>query len=211
MDHAPSLSKRWRQWRQKVDLDEYETRWERLEAEGQQVHGEADFVDRYAKSRVLDAGCGMGRVGLELARRGYDVVGIDNDDEMLARARKKKSTARWELGDLTQVTFDDKFDTIVMAGNVLVFVEPARRHLVVPNLVAALEDGGCLISGSSISPPFDLSEYDDWCLHAGLALVERYGAWDRSPFVGSSDYAVSVHRRLTQERESVLNLSDLAD
>ncbi len=200
VDDTSSFSRRWQQWRSEIDLDEYETRWDRLEAEGQQVHGEADFVVRYASGRILDAGCGMGRVGLELAQRGYDVVGVDNDPEMLDRAKRRDTTAQWVLGDVTSVSFDQTFDTIVLAGNVLVFVEPTRRHLVVPNLARALEPGGYLICGSSFSPPFDLGGYDDWCRHAGLKLVERYGSWDRGRVEDPVSYAVSVHR-LPHEQE----------
>lgn len=193
MDHFP-LSERWRRWRRQTDLDEYEARWDRLESQGEKVHGEADFVDRYAAERVLDAGCGMGRVGLELARRGYDVVGVDNDDDMLQRARAKKTQATWLLGDLTSIRFDRPFDTIVLAGDVLLFVEPSRRHLVVPNLAEALNEGGHLICGSSFTPPYDLRGYDEWCHHAGLDLTERYGTWGRDPYREDRNYAVSVHR-----------------
>ena len=193
MDQFP-ISERWRLWRNQVDLDEYETRWDRLESRGENVHGEADFVDRYASKRVLDAGCGTGRVGLELARRGYEVVGVDNDADMLERARARESNATWLLGDLTDIKFDRAFDTIVLAGNVLLFVDPPRRHLVVPNLAAALGDDGLLICGSSFSPPYDLRGYDDWCHHADLELIERYGTWDRDPYRHDGDYAVSVHQ-----------------
>ncbi len=200
MDQFP-LSERWRRWRQEVDLDEYEARWERLESQGEKVHGEADFVDRYAGKRVLDAGCGMGRVGLELARRGYEVVGVDNDHDMLERAKAKGPDSTWLLGDLTELRFDRSFDTIVLAGDVLLFVEPSRRHLVVPKLAEALDDGGHLICGSSFSPPYDLRGYDEWCHHAGLELIERYGTWERDPYREDSNYAVSVHRaRTSSER-----------
>lgn len=194
MDHFP-VSERWRQWRRQTDLDEYEARWERLESLGEKVHGEADFVDRYAVARVLDAGCGMGRVGRELARRGYEVVGVDNDPDMLERARANGTEATWVLGDLTSVRFNRPFDTIVLAGDVLLFVEPSRRHLVVPNLVEALVEGGWLICGTSFSPSYDLRGYDEWCHHAGLDLIERYGTWERDSYRDDRNYAVSVHRR----------------
>ena len=193
MDQFPP-SERWRNWRRNIDLNEYDARWERLESQGKNVHGEADFVDRYASKRVLDAGCGTGRVGVELSRRGYDVVGVDNDVEMIQRARAKDSDATWLLGDLTSIQFEQTFDTIVLAGDVLIFVEPSRRHLVVPTLAAALDDGGYLICGSSFSPPYDLSGYDDWCFHADLNLIERYGTWERDPYREQTNYAVSVHR-----------------
>ena len=37
-----------------------------MEADGTAAHGEADFIAAYAPSSVLDAGCGMGRVAIEL-------------------------------------------------------------------------------------------------------------------------------------------------
>ncbi len=59
--------------------DTYDRRWEELAAAGQNVHGEADLVESLAPRSVLDAGCGTGRVAVELARRGIDVVGVDLD------------------------------------------------------------------------------------------------------------------------------------
>src|SRR5947208_1845916 len=61
----------------------YDDRWRELAAKGQSVHGEADFVSSLAPSSVLDAGCGTGRVAIELARRGVEVVGVDVDRSML--------------------------------------------------------------------------------------------------------------------------------
>ena len=74
--------------RVKWEGDEYQRRFDELAASGVDVHGEADFVMRFAPQSVLDAGCGTGRVGIELARRGIEVVGVDVDASMLATARK---------------------------------------------------------------------------------------------------------------------------
>jgi 2-polyprenyl-3-methyl-5-hydroxy-6-metoxy-1,4-benzoquinol methylase len=79
-------SNRWLQDRT-VSGDAYDARYERRAAAGEDVHGEAEFVLRFAPASVLDAGCGTGRVGRELARRGIDVVGVDIDPEMLDTAR----------------------------------------------------------------------------------------------------------------------------
>ena len=46
----------------------YAERFDRLEASGASVHGEADFVAALHPASVLDAGCGTGRVGIELGR-----------------------------------------------------------------------------------------------------------------------------------------------
>ena len=68
--------------------DDYQAQFDRLAASGQDVHGEATFVRAYSPTSVLDAGCGTGRVAIELARHGIEVVGTDIDDSMLATAQR---------------------------------------------------------------------------------------------------------------------------
>src|SRR5699024_12788519 len=57
----------------------YAERWRRLEAAGQDIHGEARLLDAMAArgSRILDAGCGSGRGGGYPARAGRTVTGVD--------------------------------------------------------------------------------------------------------------------------------------
>jgi SAM-dependent methyltransferase len=62
------VSERWADWRARVDLDEYDQRWVRMEESGRASHGEADLIAALGVAPVLDAGCGMGRVAIELAR-----------------------------------------------------------------------------------------------------------------------------------------------
>ncbi|MDQ5854995.1 MAG: SAM-dependent methyltransferase, partial [Actinomycetota bacterium] len=68
-----SPSDAWDHWRQQLSPRDYDARWRRMEAAGANPHGEADFVFSYGPRSVLDAGCGTGRVAIELARRGLDV------------------------------------------------------------------------------------------------------------------------------------------
>ena len=85
---TPDRSNQWLQNRS-TSGDVYDSTYDSRAAAGENVHGEADFVERFAPASVLDAGCGTGRVGRELARRGRDVVGVDLDPAMLATARQK--------------------------------------------------------------------------------------------------------------------------
>ena len=71
--------------------DEYDATYQHRAAAGEDVHGEADFVAALGGHSVLDAGCGTGRMGRELALRGLDVVGVDIDAQMLATATKSAS------------------------------------------------------------------------------------------------------------------------
>ncbi|MCH7953464.1 MAG: class I SAM-dependent methyltransferase, partial [Chloroflexi bacterium] len=96
---TPDRSNRWPQDRS-VSGDAYDATYECRAAAGENVHGEADFVERFAPASVLDAGCGTGRVGRELARRGVNVVGVDLDPAMLVTARRKAPGVDWRQADL---------------------------------------------------------------------------------------------------------------
>ncbi len=174
----------------------YDDRWAAQAAEGKNVHGEADLVASLAPASVLDAGCGTGRVAVELARRGIDVTGVDLDASMLAVARRKAPELAWVLADVAVVDLDRSFDVVVLAGNVMIFLEPGTEGVVVANMARHLAPGGALVAGFSLEPGrLDLATYDHHARAAGLVLAERWATWDRQAFA-DGDYAVSVHRRL---------------
>jgi SAM-dependent methyltransferase len=181
--------------------DDYDARWRALAATGQNVHGEADLVETLLResdgTRVLDAGCGTGRVAIELAKRGFSVVGVDVDPAMLSAARAKRPELPWVEADLTDLAHvvDAEFDVALLAGNVLNFVRPGTEGDVVRAVGERVAPGGLLVSGFSIRPDrLSLSRYDELTAHAGLQPVARWATWSREPFTGG-DYAVSAHRR----------------
>ncbi len=176
----------------------YDARFTRLEASGVDVHGEAALVDSYEPSSVLDAGCGTGRVALELHRRGRSVVGLDIDPAMLEVARAKGPDLRWVEGDLADPALElgCTFDLVVMAGNVLIFVDPGSERRVLANAARWLEPGGRLIAGYSLYPGgFGPAEHDDVAEASGLSLEDRWSTWDQAPFTDAANYVVSVHRK----------------
>jgi SAM-dependent methyltransferase len=182
--------------------DVYDDRWKRMEARGEWVHGEADLVCWLQPGSALDAGCGTGRVAIELDRRGIDVVGVDVDRRMLAEAASKAPNVPWILGDLTDVTVAGpggeatrQFDVVVLAGNVMVFVEIGTEAAVVANMARHLAPGGRLVSGFRMGfTPLTYDDYDRFAADAGLELEHRWTSWDREAYDGGS-YAVTVHRR----------------
>ena len=182
---------------------EYDERWARLEASGADIHGEADLVVRYAPGSVLDAGCGTGRVAIELHRRGVDVVGTDLDEAMLASAREKAPDLTWVAADLSALDLTDaagerrRFDLAVLAGNVMIFVARGTEGAVLANLATRLAPGGLVVAGFQLSGRLPLAEYDALASGAGLGLRWRWSTWDRAPFRDASDYAVSVHERVS--------------
>lgn len=193
----------------------YDQRWKALEEAGGSVHGEADLLEalwseyqvapgRAERSRAsfLDAGCGTGRVAIELARRGFDVVGVDLDSAMLATALEKAPRQHWVHADLVDVQLEHpsgsprKFDVIGLAGNVMIFLAPGTEGPVLQNLGEHLAPGGLLVAGFQLKPErLDLGSYDAACAGVGLELEGRWSTWDRQPFVAGGSYAVSAHAR----------------
>ena len=178
--------------------EEYDARFARFAAEGQYLHGEADLVASLVGDpprRILDAGCGTGRVAVELAGRGYDVLGIEVDPAMLDTARAKSPALTWVLADLaTMAPPRPAVDVVVAAGNVMIFLQLGSEAAVIANLAAALVEGGLLVAGFQLGRQLPLARYDALCASHDLALVDRWATWERDPFSGG-DYAVSVHRR----------------
>ncbi len=176
----------------------YDHRFEQLASAGVDVHGEADLVDSYGPGSVLDAGCGTGRVAIELNRRGHAVVGVDVDPAMLEAARRKAPGLEWVEADVTdpRVEFGRSFDVVVLAGNVLIFVPPGTEGRVIANAARWLAPGGHLVAGYSLRPGgLDPARHDALALAAGLELEDRWSTWDRRPFTTGDAYAVAVHRR----------------
>lgn len=164
-----------------------------MTAAGQNPHGEADLVSGYRPASVLDAGCGTGRVGIELARRGIRVLGLDADPDMIVAARAKAPELRWLHVDLASFRTDERFDMVVLAGNVVPYVAAADRAGAVAACAAALAPGGFLIAGFSLRPGWPTpADYDAWCAAAGLTPRDRFATWGRTPFTGG-DYLVAVH------------------
>ncbi|MFJ2568047.1 MULTISPECIES: class I SAM-dependent methyltransferase [unclassified Streptomyces] len=199
---------RWRDLTGETSGDDYAARFAALARSGKDVHGEARFCTALvpAGARVLDAGCGTGRVMIRLAELGYDCVGVDLDASMLAVARKQAPGLPWFQADLAAFEPDRlgiaaDFDLVVAAGNILPLLAAGTEAAVVGRLAAVLRAGGLLVAGFGLDeahlpvpPGITLAEYDDCCAAAGLTLVDRFATWDADPYEGGG-YAVSVHRR----------------
>ena len=189
-------------WSERNDVRsgaDYDTRWTVMESAGESIHGEADLVsallESYAcgtQSAVLDAGCGTGRVAIELDRRGIAVVGVDLDASMLSEAKSKAPHLRWLQDDLCEVDIGREFDLIVMAGNVMIFVAPGTEAAVLSNMARHLKPGGLLLAGFQLGR-LSLGDYDWHAAAAGLTLEGRWATWDRDPYC-NGQYAVALHQ-----------------
>lgn len=177
----------------------YIERFREMAAAGRDLHGEARLVDAMVGrgARILDAGCGPGRVGGRLHELGHDVVGIDIDPELIAAAEEDHPGPRWIVGDLATVELDDVgvepgFDVIVSAGNVITFVEPSDRRAVLANLAGMLATYGRLVVGFGAGRGYTFDDFTDDAAAAGLHFDLRLSTWDLRPFGPDSEFLVAV-------------------
>lgn len=180
----------------------YIERFEKMRAEGADLHGEARLVDAMVPrgSRILDAGCGPGRVGGELANRGHQVVGVDVDSELIEAARRDHPGVQWLVGDLAELDLpaqgiEDPFDIIVCAGNVMTFLAPGTAPKVLERLGAHLADGGRLVTGFGAGRGYAFEQFFADAEAAGLTCQLRLATWDLRPFEADSDFLVAVFGR----------------
>lgn len=193
------------QWAQMIAKDSehshrYAERWRNLAAAGHDLDGEARLIDAMAErgSRILDAGCGTGRVGAYLAARGHSIVGIDLDEVLISEARETCPAGEWHVGDLAETgpeQLGDGFDIAASAGNVMTFLDPASRSAVIANLASVLAPGGRLITGFGAGRGYDFDEYADDLTQAGLRIEHRFATWTLQPFAADSDFLVCVSVR----------------
>lgn len=100
------------------------------------------------KERILDLACGYGRHSLELARRGYPVVGVDITEAFIkdaqAEAQSKKLPAEFILSDIRDVSFCNEFDVVLsMADGAIGYLENEEENLKIFDAVSrALKSGG---------------------------------------------------------------------
>jgi SAM-dependent methyltransferase len=180
----------------------YQARIDALAAQGADLHGEASLVRSLGPRSVLDAGCGTGRVAIELARHGIEVVGVDIDVSMLAEATRLAPQLDWVRADLATLALGRIFDVVVLAGNVPLFCDVAVRRSLVVACADHVEPGGALVAGFQLGRGYGLDEFDVACRGGGLSLKDRWATWDGQTFADGSDYAVSVYERrspLTRE------------
>lgn len=193
-------------WMQKVNADPGHSQWyiERFRAlarAGEDLVGEARLIDAMAPrgARILDAGCGPGRVGGYLAAAGHDVVGVDVDPALIEAAEHDHPGPRWLVGDLAELDLParglaEPFDLIVSAGNVMAFLAPSTRAEVLRRLRAHLKPDGRAVIGFGAGRDYEFSDFLDDATRAGFASDLLLSTWDLRPFTDGSDFLVAILR-----------------
>lgn len=180
----------------------YRDRWRAMQAAGDDIFGEARYVDAMVErgSRVLDAGCGSGRIGGWLAERGHTVVGVDVDPLLIEAAEEDYPGPTWLVGDLAAMDLPargvvEPFDVIVCAGNVMTFLAPSTRTDVLARFASHLAEEGRAVIGFGAGRGYDFDAFFADAQAAGLERDLLLSTWDLRPFEPNSDYLVATFTR----------------
>lgn len=124
-----------------------------------EVNGICTILEKFGepgKIRILDVSCGIGRHSIELAKRGFDVVGYDPSEFLIAYAQKwlnrlqKKTNLRLRFLhgkplDLSKAILHEKFDAAITMGNSFGFVDEYFDSLLLRCIAKVLKPGAILI------------------------------------------------------------------
>lgn len=181
----------------------YIERFRTMAREGADLAGEARLIDAMAArgSRILDAGCGPGRVSGELHARGHTVVGVDVDPALIAAAEQDHPGPRWVVADLAELDLSahgepEQFDLAVLAGNVLAFVAPDSETEVLASVGRHVKPDGAIVVGFHVDK-LALDAFDRAVAASGLVLENRFATWDLKGWHDDADFVVSVLRHRT--------------
>lgn len=147
------------------------------------VKKQCDFIEKALElkkdMRILDLACGQGRHAIELAKRGYNVVGLDYSDYLLnvakEKAKKEEVNVEFIKGDMRNLPFENEFDAIYNIFTSFGYFSDEDNFKVLKEVHKALKKGGkFLIDLSNPIAVIKNFQYKSWILtKEGLISLEQ--------------------------------------
>ena len=148
VEDGHSVSRSWSRWRADIDLDEYYTRWQRLEANGQSAAWRSRLhrVARIPPASWMPAAAWVGSRSSWLDVVSTSSASISTRTCWSSRGDRAADPV-WIHADLATMRLDRQFDVVAMPGNVMIFCRPSDRSAIIHNAAAHLRDDGVLVAG----------------------------------------------------------------
>lgn len=103
------------------------------------------ILDLEANSKILDIPCGHGRHSNLLSQKGYDVTGIDIQDDFIELAKQENTNANFIIQDMRNIDFNEEFDAVITMFTSIGYFNDTDNALVLKKMIKALKRGGKLI------------------------------------------------------------------
>jgi SAM-dependent methyltransferase len=102
------------------------------------------------EAKILDLGCGQGRISVPLAKKGFVVTGLDGARDLLEeakhRAKKEKVDIQFVHKDMREIDFVEEFDAVINFGTAFGYIESQKDDQLILNRVYhALKQDGIFI------------------------------------------------------------------
>ncbi|WP_231928225.1 class I SAM-dependent methyltransferase [Devriesea agamarum] len=181
----------------------YIQRFRDMRERGDDLDGEARCADAMVPrgSRILDAGCGPGRVSIALADRGHTVTGIDIDPVLIQEAQRDAASRclgqpEFIVGDICtmspQTVPGYPFDLIVCAGNVMTFLAEGTQRDALAAMCAVLAPDGRAVVGFGTGRGYPADAFFVDIEDAGLRVENCFSTWDLRPWHDGGNFIVAV-------------------
>ena len=151
VEQTGEIRKKKRQWYEELFNDDFARTLPRVPPA--YLDREVAFIDESLGcekgATILDLGCGSGEHAVRLAKRGYEVIGIDLSLAMLARAADEAAEGKQRInfvqGDMRDLTFEEAFDGVYSWGTTFGYFDDAKNAEVIQKVHKALRRGGRLL------------------------------------------------------------------
>lgn len=148
--------------------------WTEVEDEVQQTDRLVAALGLEAGARVLDVPCGAGRIAIQLAARGFDVVGVDRTERFLTEGRDRGSNVRFVRGDLRSLPFESAFDAAICFWGSFGYFDDAGNRAQAAAAARALRAGGTyLIDTPTLETVLPRFHDRNWFEVAGTVVLEE--------------------------------------
>jgi SAM-dependent methyltransferase len=175
---------------------------------------ETEFVCRCAPfpefRNILDVCCGTGRHARALWNRGYSVVGIDRDADVIAKARELGRDPNLEVADIREYQPETgAFDAVIVMGQSFGHFDAATNREVLARLASGIRNRGRIIL-DLWNPEFFAAHQGERDFKTSRGIVHERKRVDGGQLLVQLDYPDSSHEEFGWQLFTPAQMSTLA-